>query len=196
MKKPKTKSAQSSPLRFAHPYFVPPETRTNQAHLGRMLDHIIGTLNPIPVPKRPPEFQLSDIIGVSSTAEIEANGSIHFHAVGDTGLPAQPAQTPQEMVAAAMTADYNVAQPAASPAFLFHLGDVIYGPLKDQNYRGQFYEPYKHYPGKIIAIPGNHDGETFAKTDPISLGAYLINFCAKTAVVPPVAGSIFRETMT
>ena len=55
---------------------------------------------------------------------------------------------------------------------------VIYGPGKDNAYRGEFYEPYVHYPGKIIAIPGNHDGEVFPKTDPKTLEAFQANFCA------------------
>ena len=53
-----------------------------------------------------------------------------------------------------------------------------------------------HYPGKIVAIPGNHDGEIYPKTDPLPLKAFLQNFCATSAKVPPIAGSIYRETMT
>lgn len=193
MKSPKP--VGSMPLRFAHPYFGRPQKGPHK-YPKTILDYIQGTLNPIPAPKRAPEFGLSEVIGALGTAEIEASGSIEFHTVGDTGLPPQPTETPQEWVAAAMASDYNIAEPSHSPAFLFHLGDVVYGPLKDQNYRGQFYEPYKHYPGKIIAIPGNHDGETFAQSDPVSLRGYWENFCADSQVVPPVAGSIFRETMT
>jgi hypothetical protein len=48
-----------------------------------------------------------------------------------------------------------------------------------------------HYPGKIIAIPGNHDGESDEK-----MAAFQEYFCASTAAVPPIAGSIFRQTMT
>ncbi len=55
----------------------------------------------------------------------------------------------------------------------------------------QFYRPYMHYPGKIIAIPGNHDGESLAK-----LVAFQEHFCASRQVVPKIAGSIFRQTMT
>jgi predicted phosphodiesterase len=94
-----------------------------------------------------------------------------------------------------MQADFDIAHPANSPAFFFHLGDVIYGPNKDQNYRPEFYEPYVHYPGKIVGIAGNHDGEVFPGTDPVSLRGFLANFCAPSQVVPPIAGTIFRETM-
>ena len=56
----------------------------------------------------------------------------------------------------------------------------------------------RHYPGKILAIPGNHDGEAKSKVDEPSLQAFRDNFCAKAAKVPlQASGSgIFRETMT
>jgi calcineurin-like phosphoesterase family protein len=56
-----------------------------------------------------------------------------------------------------MSKDFDVDHPERSPSFFFHLGDVVYHHHKDQSYRPQFYEPYEHYPGRIIAIPGNHD---------------------------------------
>ena len=138
-------------------------------------------------------MSLSDIVGSTGANEIEKAGGIIFHTVGDTGR--QP-DSPEQMVSDAMSKDYDIKDPGKSPAFFFHLGDVIYGPDKDQSFRREFYEPYMHYPGKIIAIPGNHDGEVFPKTDPVSLRAFMQNFCATTAKVPPIAGSIYRETMT
>ena len=66
------------------------------------------------------------------------------------------------------------------------------------HYRDEFYRPYMKYPGKIIAIPGNHDGETFKATDPVSLQEFRNYFCAPSAQVPSIAADvrIFRETMT
>jgi 3',5'-cyclic AMP phosphodiesterase CpdA len=66
------------------------------------------------------------------------------------------------------------------------------------HYGDRFYRPYRHCPGKILAIPGNHDGEEKSSTDSPSLKAFRANFCADTATVPPqAAGSgIYRETMT
>ena len=101
---------------------------------------------------------------------LPAAPSIRFHSVGDTG---RSEDFPEGDVARAMTKDFDISKPAQSPAFFFHLGDVIYGAHKDQRYRQEFYEPYVHYPGKIIAIPGNHDGETFPETDPKTLRAFL-----------------------
>ena len=188
-------SAAVQPLRFAHPFFTatPPADRATVPGVGKQLiDHIKGRLEPIPAPTRKPVFTLAEIIGKQGSSQIEQSGSISFHTVGDTG---KGANSPQEVVAEAMTRDFDITKPEKSPAFFFHLGDVIYGPNKDQNYRTEFYEPYVHYPGKIVAIPGNHDGEVFVKTDPTSLKAFLNNFCASSQKVPLIAGTIYRETM-
>ena len=184
-----------APLRFAHPFFTPtpPTQRTPTPHGRRMTDHIQGTLNAIPPVKGKSVMTLADIIGKQGADAIEKSGRLLFHATGDTGKRADSAQGD---VAAAMARDFNVATPQRSPAFFLHLGDVIYGHTKDSSYRQEFYEPYMHYPGKIIAIPGNHDGETIPKTDPDTLRAFVANFCAPSAKVPAIAGSIFRETMT
>jgi hypothetical protein len=81
-----------------------------------------------------------------------------FHAFGDSGNTSSDIQ---EIIAGVMAGDYHPHDPGGSPCFLFHLGDVIYYDNSDRGYQSQFYVPYKKYPGKIIAIPGNHDGELF-----------------------------------
>lgn len=192
--KPSNRSAAT--FRFAHPFFTttPAHERALVPGVGRRLtDAIKDRLKPVPRPRGTARMSLADIIGSPGVAEIQAEGALRFHAVGDTG---RKPDSPQEFVANAMARDYDAAQPGRSPAFLFHLGDVIYGPGKEQAYRREFYEPYKGYPGKIVAIPGNHDGETFPGTDPKHLRAFKSNFCAPAAVVPPAAGTIFRQTMT
>jgi hypothetical protein len=191
----RTRNSEATPLRFAHPFFTsaPPNRRTPTPFGQRLLDYIQGTLHPIPSVQRNSLMVLADIVGASGAAAIEATGTLRFHAVGDTG---KSADSPQGEVAAAMATDYVIDKPAESPAVFLHLGDVIYGPGKDSHYRQEFYEPYMHYPGKIIAIPGNHDGETIPQSDPATLRAFLANFCAATATIPPIAGSIFRQTMT
>src|SRR5580700_1440771 len=195
MKKKSTKPG-SEPLRFAHPFFTTQPVAARKAVPGvgkQLLTHIQGNLQAVPAPKRTPVMTLADVIGDQASQEIQATGSMRFHAVGDTG---KGANSPQGDVAEAMATDYNAAKPqTASPAFFFHLGDVIYGPGKDNAYRGEFYEPYVHYPGKIVAIPGNHDGEVFPKSSPATLNAFLNNFCAASPSVPPIAGTIFRQTM-
>ena len=200
-KQPKARPGKSPPLRFAHPFFTttPPAQRQIQAKTGtrRMADFATSKLGPIPAPSRAPVMDLSEIIGQPGVDEIKAAGAIRFHAVGDTGRAAGD-NTPQEQISDAMTSDYDPAAPGDSPALLIHLGDVIYGHDKANLYRDEFYRPYMKYPGKIAAIPGNHDGETFTQTDPKSLQAFLDNFCTATAAVPKIASDvrIFRETAT
>jgi hypothetical protein len=190
----------SEPSRFAHPFFTstPPEARAASAgSFGqRMSQWVKGTLGPIVPPTRTPVMQLDEVIGKPGVDEISALGTIRFHAVGDTGRTKSGSQ--EEEVAQDMATDFHPDGGGRNPAFLLHLGDVIYDAGKDNAYRGQFYRPYKPYPGKVVAIAGNHDGETFPGTDSIPLHAFLANFCAPKAVVPPIASGagIFRETMT
>jgi Calcineurin-like phosphoesterase len=191
----RSKKAKQEPLRFAHPFFTTvPLNRRSPTRAGlRMVNYVQQNLQPVPKPKSPTVMTLADIVGTQSAKDIEQSGTLRFHSVGDTGKGTNSAQGD---VADAMAKDFDISRPAQSPAFFFHLGDVIYGDHKDQKYRPEFYEPYMHYPGKIIAIPGNHDGEVFQTTDPTSLRAFLANFCAATPAVPAIAGTIFRETMT
>jgi hypothetical protein len=161
-----------------------------------MADWISQKLGPIPKPRRDATFDLQDIIGAPGVRDIEKLGSIRFHATGDTGRPTP--STPQEDVAKEMGKDFSPSAAGDNPAFFLHLGDIIYGHDKELLYRDEFYRPYKDYPGKILAIAGNHDGEIFRGSDPTALRAFLANFCANTAVIPPIANEvrILRATMT
>jgi hypothetical protein len=154
-----------------------------------MVDHIQGTLSPIPARKSTTDLTLADVLGKDGTDRIAATNQITLHVAGDTGVPEIDNETKQVLVAEAMAKDYDVNHPDTSPAFFLHLGDVIYGPNPD-SFRDQFYRAYMHYPGKILAIPGNHDGET-----PQKIKAFQDNFCAPTQRVPAIAGSVFRQTM-
>ena len=166
-----------------------------------MSDWVSQDAGQIPKPRTATSvLDLSRVIGSDGVKEIEDAGVLRFHAVGDTGRP-DVHNAHQEGVTEQMTADFDFSttQAAASnPAFFLHLGDVIYGPNKKQMYRDEFYRPYMKYPGKILAVAGNHDGEVFAATDPVPLKAFTDNFCTRTARVPRVASEvrIFRQTMT
>ncbi len=155
-----------------------------------MLDHIQGTLHPIPKIKRNDgQWSLDEIIGKPGADSIGASGKIVIHLAGDTGVPETDHETKQVWVAEAMAKDYDPDSPDKSPAFFFHLGDVIYGQSPGA-YLDQFYRPYMHYPGKIIAIPGNHDGDFDNK-----MSDFQKYFCAPSQTIPPIANSIFRQTM-
>jgi hypothetical protein len=198
---PAPSSRAAEPLRYAHPFFTatPPEQRPADfsSHGPRMATWIAQKSGPIPRPRRDPIVHLAELIGADAVTQIETAGTIRFHAVGDTGRP-DVHNANQEGVADQMAADYAPNAGAKNPALFLHLGDVIYGPHKQQLYRDEFYRPYMKYPGKIAAIPGNHDGEVFADTDPVALKAFKDNFCATRARVPPIADEvrIFRETLT
>lgn len=198
---PTQKNSTGEVLRFAHPFYTPTPIADREQVGGvglRMTDYIKTQLLPIPDPIRDPTMMLAEIVGDAGATEIEQAGSMIFHCVGDTGTESG---TMQQMVADAMTADYNIAQPILSPAFFLHLGDVDYYDNTDQGYHAQFYEPYKNYPGKIIAIPGNHDGEIF-KYNGVSTGQtttleeFQANFCQAQTGVPPAAGTIYREMIS
>ncbi|MFL5742606.1 MAG: metallophosphoesterase family protein [Flavisolibacter sp.] len=194
--------ATKSTNRFAHPFFTntPIEQRKTISGVGkRMTDHIKTKLEKIPDPKRdPPTMTLAEIIGEEGARGVESSGSIIFHTTGDTG---HENGQDQEYVADAMTEDFNINTPAKSPAFFLHLGDVNYYDNTDRGYHAQFFVPYRKYPGKIIAIPGNHDGEIF-KFDGTSTGqkttleAFQKNFCRSTPGVPSATGTIYREMVS
>src|SRR5258708_17807553 len=200
----KSTSGRSQPVfRFAHPFFTatPPAKRTAKFNgATRMTQHIKDHLEAIPpYGKASLIMTLDQIVGAAGAADIANSGKLIFHSTGDTGAPVHgDMQTP---VSDAMGAEYNINNPAASPAFFLHLGDVIYYDNTSQGYRQQFYNPYIKYPGKIIAIPGNHDGEMHkfnqanqpATGQKWSLAAFIENFCQPKPGVPPAAGTILRQ---
>ena len=110
-------------LRFAHPFFTPTpvEQRPLVPKTGqRMLDHIQGTLHPIPAIKRNnAQWSLDEVIGKEGTAAIQAAGKIIIHLAGDTGVPETDHETQQVLVADAMSKDYVVNAPESSPASSF-----------------------------------------------------------------------------
>src|SRR5262249_39159340 len=79
----------------------------------------------------------------------------------------------------------------------YHLGDVVYFNGISKDYPVQFYEPYQFYPAMIFAIPGNHDGDNYARKgdEPdteASLEGFFDNFCDSS----PHYLSPYRPTMT
>ena len=186
-----------SKRRYAHPFYLPTPHADRQPINGhtRMTDWSKAQLGPIPAVTKNAAMTLDDLIGGDGVKEIEQVGELRFHSLGDSGVgQAQEAET----IAEEMATDYKPGAGGLNPAFLFHLGDVIYGPDKGVHYADRFYRPYRHYPGKILAIPGNHDGEEKSPADSPSLKDFEANFCAAKAAVPPQAANsgIYRETVT
>ena len=147
----------------------------------------------------PPHIDLATIIGPNLLGPINDAKKISFHAVGDTGASSVSLIDPEAAVADAMAAEVT-ASGAAGPAFLFHLGDVVYNFGEGQYYYDQFYEPFRRYDRPIFAIAGNHDGAVYgpSTTAPVAptLEAFLRNFCATAPASSPDAPGIARTTMT
>ena len=154
-------------------------------------------LQPIPAPRvSPPRMELAKVIGGGPLAPYVAAKKISFHAVGDTG-PSEPTHIKTAAgVADAMSADLKSATGADAPAFLFHLGDVVYSFGEHQYYYDQFYEPFRAYDAPIFAIPGNHDGFPSEESEnEQSLFAFLRNFCAAAPGPSPDSGGLMRTAM-
>ena len=155
----------------------------------------IQQTEPIPAPNdNPPVMDLSDVLGPDAVAQIVSAGQLVFHSAGDTGGIVKP--DAQLAVADALCADLaNETYATGLPAFLYHLGDVVYYFGQQQYYPEQFYDPYRNYDAPIFAIPGNHDGVLYSQ-EPVdySLQPFVENFCsAAPAIAVP---SFSRTTMT
>jgi Calcineurin-like phosphoesterase len=136
--------------------------------------------------------------GVQLVQKIKNAGKIIFHAFGDSGASNVRKYFNELRVADQVTMDCRRADDANRPAFLFHLGDVVYNFGEAQYYYDQFYEPFRNYPAPIFAIPGNHDSFVVPGTPPAQepLKIFHHNFCADAPVITSEAGSLHRTAMT
>jgi hypothetical protein len=150
-------------------------------------------------------MQLDRVVPAGVLEPIVAAKRISFHSVGDTGAAkVDHYQTEAQAigneasVADAMALDVRRGGDAA-PAFLFHLGDIVYHFGEGQYYYDQFYEPFRNYDRPIFAVPGNHDGAVFGNSPDLpkipTLKAFVRNFCARTPGSSPDSGSLVRTTM-
>ena len=155
-----------------------------------------SVLQNIPPPRvNPPVISLDSVLGADTVAQIQKTGGIALHVVGDTGGIKTPEH--QFAVADALATDLEGATYATGrPAFLYHLGDVVYYCGQEQYYYDQFYDPYRDYDAPIFAIPGNHDGCVFSGEKAPSLDAFQKNFCAAQPTHNPDAQGVARTTMT
>jgi hypothetical protein len=137
---------------------------------------------------------LKTILADSAIAQVRDSGLLVFHTVGDTGGVNTPG--PVETVALYMEQDFaTTGDQSHNPSFFYHLGDVVYYAGEAANYYWEFYEPYRHYPAPIVAIPGNHDGDVDPLAPAPSLAAFVANFCAQAPVHRPEAQDTVREAM-
>jgi hypothetical protein len=137
--------------------------------------------------------------GPSVVKQIRDAGRIVFHAIGDSGATTGGKQYGHELtVADQLTMDCNITETANRPAFLLHLGDVVYDFGESQYYYDQFYAPFREYPAPIFAIPGNHDSFVLPNTPAgqTPLEVFMRNFCAQHPVITREAASLHRTAMT
>jgi hypothetical protein len=202
-----TASRPSSTPEFAQPEPVAAQGRFRTPHLPDTAAYAIidklqsqHAIQPTPFPVSrggtEPVLRLEHIWGSdgkSRAAEISKSGQIVFHAVGDTGNTRSI--HPQEAVVDKMQSDFSNEHRESSPAFFFHLGDVIYSFGEAMYYYDQFYEPYRNYPAPIVALAGNHDGMVAPGATAQPLEAFLRNFCAESFLHTPESGGLDRTAM-
>lgn len=152
------------------------------------------TRGPVPTPREYPVMDLADVVGANPPGYSNDNGleGIAFDFAGDSGAPTHTKLVGYET----KVADLLAADAAASPpAFMFHVGDVVYFYGEKAYYYSQFYDPFRAYPAPIFAIPGNHDGITYEASQ-VSLADFQSAFCAPKPGRWPGEGGILRSAMT
>jgi Icc-related predicted phosphoesterase len=137
--------------------------------------------------------------GDSFVDGISKSGKIVFHLAGDTGATQAGKKYKNELtVADQLSAESRAQNTDECPAFLYHLGDVVYDFGEKQYYYDQFYDAFRNYARPIFAIPGNHDSfivpGTAAEDEPLRV--FERNFCATAPIITPEARSLHRTAMT
>ena len=118
-----------------------------------------------------------------------------FNMVGDTGGVRYPAG--QKKIATQMCNQLTENNIAERPAFLYHLGDVVYHFGEAEQYERQFFKPYENYNRPVFAIAGNHDSDV-NPANPVpykSLDAFMAVFCDSESRSIPFAGTSARKSM-
>lgn len=128
---------------------------------------------PIPTGGYPYRLNIEKIMG-DKLADIRER--MFFHMVGDTG---SVRHSPFQRTVARTLTEQLAGPLSTRPAFLFHLGDIVYNHGEAHEYPAQFLEPYASYDAPIFAIAGNHDGDINpAASHPYeSLEAFTSFFC-------------------
>jgi hypothetical protein len=174
---------------------------------GQTYDKIESLLKKNTVPVPPSRFADEQLFGLDDAygahgaavlAKIKKAGKIIFHACGDSGASAVRKYADELRVADQLSIDCARANDDNRPAFLYHLGDIVYNFGESKYYYDQFYDPFRAYPAPILAIPGNHDSFVVPGTkkgsEPLTI--FQRNFCATAPVITPEAGPLHRTAMT
>jgi hypothetical protein len=169
---PRTKSSTRLPQPIFHePFFsedrpTPDPTGFETAHKSdsatykKVEDLLKKDVVAIPTSRMADDeiFDLSDAYGPHGSQvvdQIQKAGKIIFHCCGDSGASNARKYANELRVADQVSIDCARSNDDNRPAFLYHLGDVVYSFGEAQYYYDQFYEPFRAYPAPIFAIPGN-----------------------------------------
>lgn len=130
---------------------------------------------PLPTPSGDYPYRL-DIEKLEGVDGLDSRNCVAFHMVGDTGSARHSAFQATVARALAQQVDRHA---GAKPAFLYHLGDIVYNYGEACEYPAQFLKPYEKYPAPIFAIAGNHDADINPNTSSPyqSLDAFMDVFC-------------------
>ena len=152
------------------------------------------TRGPVPTPRAYPRLDLATVLGPTPPGYVSNSSgkSIAFDVIGDSGAPSEKNFNEYELKVSELITRDAIASP---PAFLFHVGDVVYFYGEENYYYSQFFEPFRAYPAPIFAIPGNHDGITY-NDSMVSLASFQKAFCAASPGRWEGSGGILRSTMT
>ena len=136
--------------------------------------------------------------GAEIISGIQKAGQIVFQAIGDSGAASARTFPSETRVADEITNELHTAKAQDRPAFLYHLGDLVYNFGESAYYYDQFYDAFRDFPAPILAIPGNHDSFVLPNTPPgeTPLAVFMRNFCAAAPAVTREAGSLHRTAMT
>lgn len=202
-RKAPSKSKHSKPAASGDPIFAQPQPTPDPSGFRNPVtdqsDKEIAAVEPVPQPRgnaAEPVLTLEQVYGSQGAARMQAitaSGQIVFHCVGDTGSVKGPAT--EDLVTDKLVTDFQEANSADVPSFLFHLGDVVYYFGEAAYYYDQFYDSFRNYAAPVIAIPGNHDGVVWAGDPAPTLQAFLRNFCTPAPAQSPDAGGLQRTTM-
>ncbi|TDS17624.1 calcineurin-like phosphoesterase family protein [Sphingobacterium paludis] len=150
---------------------------------------------PLPSPTGPYPYRLG-LEAVIADAADTFKDKISFHMLGDTGSPRYSSF--QAVVAHILNGQSNREVHAENtPAFLYHLGDIVYNHGEASAYPKQFLEPYERYEAPIFAIAGNHDGDINPESEQPyeSLAAFMDVFCDTERRLIAFGNGSVRESM-
>lgn len=131
-----------------------------------------------PLPAGTPGRATGEQVGIK-----DPGATVSFVVLGDSGGVKDP--NPQNAVAAGIAAVLpNLSPP---PAFVYHVGDLIYFNGDPDQWAPQFYEPYAHALSglPIVGILGNHDGDASDGITGSGAASFMANLCAASPGPPP-----------